>query len=85
MEVLVSERPLHMKTVQRAFVEGVDTAQGIYTLKRIAELAKVWIEPAVVIQIDFKKASDKIAHKAVTDAPMKKGTSTQLNAVLFKM
>ena len=53
----------------------------MYTLKRVAELAKEWNEPVVAIQIDMKKAFDRIRHETVTDTTRKKGVPNQLIAV----
>ena len=82
MELLPS---LHFKTLQTAFVKGVDAAQGVYSLKRAAELSREWGIPLFAIQIDLKRAFDKISHAAVASALKRKGVPTQLIAVLCKM
>ena len=76
---------LHSKTLQTAFVKGVDAAQGVYSLKRAAELSREWKVPLFVIQIDLKRAFDKISHAAVATALKKKGVPSQLIAVLCQM
>ena len=47
-------------------------AQGVYTQKRVAESVKEWNELVVAIQIDLKKAFDRIRHETVTDTMRKK-------------
>ena len=39
MKLLEIQRPLDIQTFQTASVNGVDAAQGVYTLKRIYEMA----------------------------------------------
>ena len=48
---------LEFSTFQIAFIRGVDAAQEVHTLKRVAELAKEWNEPVAAIQIDLKRPS----------------------------
>ena len=45
---------LRFKTLQTAFVKGVDAAQGVYSIKRAAELAREWNCPLFAIQIGLK-------------------------------
>eukprot|EP00969_Alexandrium_andersonii_P010613 462291-Alexandrium_andersonii.AAC.1 len=51
--------PLRFQSLQTAFVKGTDAAQGVYTIKRVAELAREWDAPVVAVQLDLKKAFDK--------------------------
>ena len=61
----------------------MDAAQRVYnTLKRVSELAREWNEPVVAIQIDLKKAFDRIRHETVTDTMRKKGVPNHLVAVV---
>jgi hypothetical protein len=76
---------LLFETLQTAFVKGVDAAQGVYSLKRAAELSREWNTPLFAIQIDLKKAFDQISHASVVSALKRKGVPTQLIAVMCKM
>ena len=76
---------LHFDTLQTAFVKGVDAAQGVYSIKRAAELAREWNCPLFAIQIDLKRAFDKISHAAVIKALKRKRVPRQLIAILCKM
>ena len=71
-------------SLQTAFVPGVSAAHGVYVLKRAAELAREWAVPMVIVQLDLKKAFDRIRHSEVLRCLRKKGVSTQLLAVLPK-
>ena len=56
-----------------------------YSIKRAAEFAREWGCPLFGVQIDLKKAFDKISDEAVTKALKQKGVPRQLIAVLCKM
>ena len=72
-------------SLQTAFVPGVSAAHGVYVLKRAAELAREWSVPMVIVQLDLKKAFDRIRHSEVLRCLRKKGVGTQLLAVLAQM
>ena len=63
----------------------MDAAQGVYSLKRAAELSRERGIPLFAIQIDLKKAFDKISHAAVASALKREGVPTHMIAVLCKM
>jgi hypothetical protein len=77
--------PLRFESLQTAFVKGVDASHGVFVLSKIAELAREWDFPVVAIQLDLKKAFDRVSHVAVVRALRRKGVSIQLVAVLCQM
>ena len=72
-------------SLQTAFIPGVSASHGVFTLKRAAELARAWDVPLVVVQLDLKKAFDRVSHISVLACLRRKGVSTQLLAVLAQM
>ena len=66
---------------QCGFVSGAHAANGVYVVKRAAELSNEWNVPLYVAQLDLKKAFDRILHSAVLDALRLQGASVQCLAV----
>ena len=72
---------LRFVSFQCGFVSGAHAANGVYVVKRAAELSKEWSMSLYVAQLDLKKAFDRILHSAVLDALRLKGASVQCLAV----
>ena len=73
---------LRFSSFQCGFVSGANAANGVYVVKRAAELSKEWNVPLYVAQLDLKKVFDRILHSAVLDALRLQGASVQCLAVV---
>ena len=74
---------LRFDSLQTAFVKGVDSSlKGVFSIEKKAEFAQEWNSPVVAVQMDLKKAFDRMSHHTVTGALRQKGVSIQLIAVL---
>ena len=72
---------LHFASVQCGFVAGSHAANGVYVVKRAAELSKEWKIPLFAAQLDLKKAFDRVLHSALLNALRSQGASVQCLAV----
>ena len=67
---------------QCGFVAGSHAANGVYVVKRAAELSREWGVKLYAAQLDLKKAFDRVLHSAVLEAVRLQGGSVQCRAVL---
>ena len=74
--------PLQYVSFQTGFVKGRQAADGIFALRRAAELGREWSQPLFVVQLDLSKAFDRVKHSAVIKALKLQGCSLQCVAVL---
>ena len=73
---------MRYESLQCGFVPKSHAANGVYLLKRAAELSREWKLPFYLVQLDLKKAFDKVLHTAVTKALRLQGASLQCVAVI---
>ena len=74
--------PLNYLSFQCGFIPGSHAANGVYCIKRAAELSKEWSKPLYIAQLDLSKAFDRVLHSAIIDALKLQGVSLQCLAVL---
>ena len=73
---------LRYHTLQCGFVPKSQAANGVYILKRTAELSKEWKKPLFLAQLDLTKAFDRELHSAVVKALRLQGVSLQCLAII---
>ena len=73
---------LRYHSFQCGFVHGAHAADGVFLIKRVAELSREWKVPLYAAQLDLKKAFDRVLHSAVVDALRLQGASLQSIAVM---
>ena len=67
---------------QTGFVKGCQAADGVYVANRAAEISREWGLKVYAVQIDLKKAFDRVLHSAVLRAVALQGASAHCIAVL---
>ena len=72
---------LNFAAFQCGFIPGSHAANGVYAVKRAAELSKEWKVPLFAAQLDLKNAFDRVLHSAVLAALRFQGASVQCLAV----
>ena len=77
--------PLSFLSLQTGFVPGSHPASGVFAINRAAELSREWGQSIYVVQLDLKKAVDRVKHSAILDALRLQGASLQCVAVVSKM
>ena len=60
--------PLRFHSLQTGFVPGAQAADGVYIIKRVAELSREWKKDLFVVQLDLSKAFDRVKHSAAIRA-----------------
>jgi hypothetical protein len=73
---------LRFESFQTGFVKGSQAANGVYVATRAAELSREWDKKIFAVQIDLKKAFDRVRHTAVIDALKLQGASLQCVAII---
>jgi len=73
---------LHYSSFQCGFVPGSHAANGVYVLKRAAELSREWGKSLYMVQLDLTKAFDRVLHSAVVRALRLQSASLQCIAVI---
>jgi hypothetical protein len=51
--------PLCYTSFQTGFVKGMQAADGVFSLRRAAELSREWNKHLYVVQLDLAKAFDR--------------------------
>jgi len=74
--------PLRFESFQTGFVPKGHAADGVYVIKRAAELSREWSQKLYIVQVNLKKAFDRVKHSAVIKALKLQGCSLQCLAVL---
>ncbi len=73
---------LVFRSFQTGFVKGCQAADGVYVVNRAAEVSREWGLRLYAVQIDLKKAFDRVLHSAVLRAVALQGASAHCIAVL---
>ena len=73
---------LRFVSFQYGFISNSQAANGVYAIKRAAELSREWGKPFFIVQLDLAKAFDRVLHSAVVAALKLQGASLQCVAVL---
>ena len=73
---------LRFDSFQCGFIPNSQAANGVYAIKRAAELSREWGTPFFIVQLDLAKAFDRVLHSAVVAALKLQGASLQCVAVL---
>ena len=73
---------LRFESFQTGFVPGSQAADGIFAVKRAAELAREWRMPMYIFQLDLSKAFDRVKHSAIIKALKLQSCSLQCLAVI---
>ena len=76
---------LRYESFRCGFVPRSHGAQGVYVIKRAMELSKEWKGPIFCVQLDLRRAFDRVKHSAVFAALRLQGVSLQCLAVLSAM
>ena len=67
---------------QTGFVKGCQAADGVFVANRAAEVSREWVLKVYAVQIDLKKAFDRVLHSAVLRSIALQGPSGHCVAVL---
>ena len=59
---------LEFRSFQTGFVKGCQAADGVYVVYRAAEVSREWGLKLYAVQIDLKKAFDRVLHSAALRA-----------------
>ena len=70
---------------QTGFVAGMQAADGIFVIKRAAELSREWCKSMFICQLDLSRAFDRVKHSTIIKALKLQGCSMQCLAVLCAM
>ena len=70
---------------QTGFVPGSHAANGVFAICRAGELSREWNQPIFVVQLDLRKAFDRVKHSAVLNDLRLQGASLQLIAMVARM
>ena len=73
---------LRFESFQTGFVPGSQAADGIFAVKRAAELAREWQMPMYIFQLDLSKAFDRVKHSAIMKTLKLQSCSLQCLAVI---
>ena len=73
---------LHFETFQTGFVKGMQAADGVFVVNRVAELSREWGCEIHVVQLDIRRAFDRVLHSAVIKALKLQGASLQCIALI---
>ena len=73
---------LRYESLQCGFVPKSHASNGVYVIKRAAELSREWKKSIFLAQLDLKKAFDKVRHSAVVRALRLQSASLQCIAVI---
>ena len=77
--------PLRFESFQTGFVKGSQAADGIFSLLRVIELSREWAHPVFMVQLDLKKAFDRVLHSAIIQSLQLQGASLQCIAVVCRI
>ena len=76
---------LTFRSFQTGFVPGGQAAFGVFALSRAGELSREWNQRIFVVQLDLRKAFDRVRHSAVLAALKLQGASLQLVALVSQL
>ena len=77
--------PLRFDSLQTGFVPRAQGADGVYIIKRCAELSREWKHELYVVQLDLSKAFDRVKHSAAIKALKLQGASVQCIALFCSL
>ena len=77
--------PIVYYSFQNGFVPNTSASEGVFVLRRAAELSRQWDCQLHVVQIDLCKAFSRVSHKAVIQALKLQGASLQCVAISCKI
>ena len=72
-------------SLQTGFVPGAQAAEGVFVIKRVAELSREWGKELCLVQLDLCKAFDRVKHSAAILALKLQSASLQCIAVFCAM
>ena len=73
------------KSFQTGFVSGMQAADGVFVVKRAAELSREWGRPISICQLDLSRAFDRVKHSAIIKALKLQGCTLHCLAALCAM
>ena len=73
---------LNFESIQTGFVPKSHASDGIFAIKRAAELSREWGKKLYIAQLDLKRAFDRVKHSAVLNALTLQGGSPQCIATI---